>query len=258
MGEIVIGTSGYSYLDWVGPVYPSGTERKNFLKLYAAEFSMVELNFSYYRQPVAGMMERMVRNTPDGFRFAIKAHQSLTHSPEADISPAVTTFREGILPLHDSKRLAAVLFQFPYSFHYTPDARRHLLTLCRAFEGYPLAVEFRSDEWQRNSVYQGLRDFNAAFVNVDAPALPRLPLKSDTVTADLGYIRFHGRNKENWWQGSNVSRYDYRYRQEELSEWLPIIDSIARQVRLLLVAFNNHSGGKAVHNARELQAMLSG
>jgi uncharacterized protein YecE (DUF72 family) len=256
-GRLLIGTSGYSYADWEGALYPPGTPKDRYLQHYAAEFPVVELNFSYYTIPQARTLERMVQSTPEGFLFAVKAHQSLTHTIGEDLPTAVERFRQGILPLSEGGRLAAVLFQFPYSFHYNAESRRHLQALCEAFAELPKAVEFRCDEWQRESVYEGLRRFNAAFVNVDAPALPRLPKPADTATCELGYVRFHGRNRANWWQGDNVSRYDYLYSTEELEGWLPRIEALLARVRLALVIFNNHSGGKAVANARELMRRLA-
>lgn len=251
-GRLLIGTSGYSYPDWEGELYPPGTPKSAYLGLYAAAFPVVELNFSYYTQPTASALERMVRATPEGFLFSIKAHRSLTHEPGPDPGADARRFREGISPLVEAGRLAAVLFQFPYSFHYTPEARRRLASLCEAFRGLPQAVEFRSSEWQRESVYGGLRACGAAFVNVDAPRLPKLPQPGAEATSELGYVRLHGRNREAWWRGNNVSRYDYLYSPEELGEWLPRIRELLARVRLALVIFNNHAGGQAVRNAREL------
>ena len=74
-------------------------------------------------------------STPPEFLFSIKAHRSLTHEPGEDLAAEVRRFREGIAPLAGSGRLAAVLFQFPYSFHYTPDSRRHLAGLCESLRG---------------------------------------------------------------------------------------------------------------------------
>jgi len=253
---ILVGTSGFSYDDWVGTVYPEGSTRRDFLRLYAARFPFVELNFSYYRQPGAVMLERMLEATPESFRFAIKAHQSLTHASGEDPAEPARIFREGITPLIESGRLEAVLCQFPYSFHYTPESRRHLDRVCGHLEGLPLAVEFRSHEWQRDSVYTGLRRRGAAFVNVDTPELPRLPRPSAVATSDLGYVRFHGRNAGQWWRGSSASRYDYLYDSSELSGWVPLIASLSRQVKLLLVAFNNHYKGQAARNAGDLNLLL--
>jgi uncharacterized protein YecE (DUF72 family) len=256
--RLFVGTSGYSYDDWVGPFYPPGTEKRDFLGLYAKEFRFVELNFSYYSQPTPGTLSRMVQSTPESFLFAIKAHQSLTHQAGDDFSSAVSRFRNGIAPLVEADRLAAVLLQFPYSFHYTPEARLHLKRLCDRLTGLPLAVEFRNNEWQRESVFEGLRKWNAAYVNVDEPELPRLPARSEEVTSTLGYARFHGRNRDNWWKGDNVTRYDYLYDRQELGDWLPMLERMLARVQILLVAFNNHSRGQAVQNARELQGLLGG
>ncbi len=254
--RILIGTSGYSYEDWVGLFYPQGLHQRDFLGYYANEFPVVELNFSYYAQPSASTLERMIEKTPEDFRFAIKAHQSLTHRIGEDFQKEVKRYNQGIQPLVEAGRLAAVLFQFPYSFHYTPECRKHLLRICDAFADLPKAVEFRGAEWQRDSVYNGLQELRTAIVNVDEPRLPKLPKPTEVVSSDLAYLRFHGRNQANWWTGDNVSRYDYRYSNEELSEWLPMIERMLAKAQLLLVIFNNHSRGQAIQNARELQGML--
>lgn len=256
--RVLVGTSGYSYDDWVGPFYPQGLNKREYLSFYASEFPVVELNFSYYTQPSASTLERMLDKTPEGFRFAIKAHQSLTHNIGGDLPKEIERYRQGIQPLVDAGRLAAILLQFPYSFHYTPGNRRHLQRLCQSFADLPKAVEFRGSEWQRNSVYRGLSDVKTTFVNVDEPRLPKLPAPTDVVSSELAYLRFHGRNAANWWMGDNVSRYDYLYDTEELSEWLPMIERMLAKARLLLVIFNNHSRGQAIQNARQLQGLLFG
>jgi uncharacterized protein YecE (DUF72 family) len=254
--RVLIGTSGYSYEDWVGPFYPPGLHKREFLGYYAAEFPVVELNFSYYAQPSASTLQRLIDKTPEDFRFTIKAHQSLTHRVGEDFHKDIEHYKQGIRPLVEAGRLSAILFQFPYSFHYTPECRRHLGQLCESFADLPKAVEFRGADWQRDSVYEGLQKANAALVNVDEPRLPKLPDPTEVVSSDLAYLRFHGRNAANWWKGDNVSRYDYLYSPDELSEWLPMIERMLAKARLLLVIFNNHSRGQAIQNARELQSLL--
>ncbi|MBN1697670.1 MAG: DUF72 domain-containing protein [Spirochaetales bacterium] len=256
MKEIYIGTSGYSYKDWIGPVYPPGTNQKDFLSYYSEEFSIVELNFSYYRQPEAGMLEQMIKKSRDGFLFSIKAHKALTHEIDEHLEEQIGLYKKGIDPLMDHGRLGAVLFQFPYSFHYTDENRRSLDTITKAFDGFPTVIEFRSDEWVRESVVETLASRNVGFVNVDEPDLPRLIKPGDIVTSDIGYIRFHGRNKANWWQGTNTSRYDYLYRESELAEWIVRIEKIIETAKIILIAFNNHYKGQAVQNARMLKEML--
>ena len=51
MGEVIIGTSGYSFPDWVGPFYPPGMKSGDFLRYYAERFPAVEVNATYYRIP---------------------------------------------------------------------------------------------------------------------------------------------------------------------------------------------------------------
>ena len=79
---------------------------------------------------------------------------------------------------------------------------------------------------------------------------------SEVVTAHFGYIRFHGRNKKEWWAGDNRTRYDYLYSDQELQEWLPRIRHMAKKTETLFVFFNNHWKGQAVLNARRLKELL--
>ncbi len=256
MAVIYVGTSGYSYSDWVGPVYPPGTQQRDFLELYAREFSMVELNFSFYGRPTAEQLARMAARAGDRMIFSVKAHQSLTHERPEDPGPEAAALRAAVAPLAERSRLGAVLLQFPFSFHYDVASRRYLDRLCRSLDGLPAAVEFRNREWQRESVLQALTERKVAFVNVDQPELPQLLEASDAATSDLGYLRFHGRNKANWWTGDNATRYDYLYSDGELEGWLDRVKAILRRARTVLIAFNNHFRGQAVQNARMMKDLL--
>jgi uncharacterized protein YecE (DUF72 family) len=254
--RVLVGTSGYSYDDWVGPFYPQGTARHDFLSLYAREFPVVELNFSYYQQPNPRTMERMLAGTASSFTFALKAHKSITHEIGESGEKDVAEFRTGIQPMVESGRLAAVLLQFPYSFAYTPKSRSRLALLCGKLEGLPLAVEFRKSEWLKEQVFEGLRRRGVSLVSVDEPDLPKLLPPVTETTGRFGYVRFHGRNREAWWTGDNASRYDYLYTTDELEEWVQRIRLILEKVPLLLLFFNNHWRGNAAQNAREMRHLL--
>lgn len=259
MKNVHIGTSGYSYKDWVGPVYPAGTRSRDFLPLYCRLFSFVELNFSYYRMPAPEQMERMAATAaaskPD-FLFSVKAHQCLTHIREAGWREQAEEFRAGMAPLRERDQLGAVLLQFPYSFHYTRENRCYLDRLSALLEELPLAVELRNGAWQRESVYRAMQERNLSLVMQDLPALPGNPRRESRLTGDMAYIRLHGRNGQQWWTGDNVSRYDYLYSGEELAEWEGVIPDLAGKAKRIFIAFNNHHKGKAVQNARELQRGL--
>src|SRR5438105_1785812 len=43
---LYIGTSGYSYDDWVGPYYPEGIAKNEMLPFYAREFNTTEINYT--------------------------------------------------------------------------------------------------------------------------------------------------------------------------------------------------------------------
>lgn len=257
MGMVSVGTSGYSYLDWVGPVYPEDARPPDFLRLYAARFATVELNFSYYRMPTAPQLQALVDQTAAGFSFSIKGNDALTHRIDAAAwrEPA-RLFRAALDPLRAAERLSAVLLQFPYSFHYDVERRRYLDLLLAEFRGLPLAVEFRNHEWYNNRVIDAFREREVALVSLDLPELKGLPPLMDAVTSPLAYVRFHGRNGETWWGSDSAARYDYLYSEAELAPWAERIRGIAAHASTVLVYFNNHRRGQAVQNAQMLLDLL--
>ncbi len=70
---IRLGTSGFSYDDWVGAFYPPGLPKREWLAYYAREFDTVELNVTYYRIPDRRTVVGWTERTPPGFLFAVKA-----------------------------------------------------------------------------------------------------------------------------------------------------------------------------------------
>jgi len=257
MADIVIGTSGYSYHEWVGSVYPEGTKAKDYLSCYSGLFPTVELNFSYYTMPKADSLAKMLADGGNTLTFSIKAHKTLTH----EVNPSLwegeaKTYLTAIEPMLAAGRLEAVLFQFPYSFQYTPDNRRYLDKLLAYFKGVPAAVEFRKADWYTGNVIDGMKNRNVPLVSLDLPELPKLPPTMDVVTAPMAYIRLHGRNKEAWWGDDDHARYDYLYSDREIEAWADRIKRITEQAKRILVYFNNHPLGKAARNAHTLEKIL--
>ena len=85
-GSIRVGTSGYSFADWIGPFYTPGLPRNRMLEEYVTHFGVVEINASYYRIPGANMFARMEEKTPAGFEFIVKLFRGMTHEIEDDAS----------------------------------------------------------------------------------------------------------------------------------------------------------------------------
>lgn len=256
MGAPLIATSGYSYDDWKGVFYPEDLPKGEYLRYYSLFFPFVELNFSYYAMPSGRSLASMAERTPGGFLFSIKAHRTLTHEVGPGWRDDALAFARAADALAGKGRLAAVLVQLPYSFHHVPENRSYLGSLLDALSPLPLAVEFRNDEWDGERVHDELDRRGVGCVMVDRPELPGLPPVGDRVTGKLGYLRFHGRNEGSWWNGDNVSRYDYLYSREELEACAPRVRRMAKGAETLLVAFNNHAKGKAVRNADELKALV--
>ncbi|GHT80105.1 hypothetical protein FACS1894130_10710 [Spirochaetia bacterium] len=189
--------------------------------------------------------------------FSIKAHQSLTHKINlADWEADAKTYLSALEPLQRDKRLDAVLFQFPFSFHYEPENRRYLDKLLLFFKEVPTAVEFRGDDWYNSRVINALKDRGVALASLDMPALKGLPPPTDTVTAPFAYIRLHGRNQASWWGSDSAARYDYFYPDKELEAWANRIKQMMMQAEKVLIYFNNHPEGQAVKNAQTLMGML--
>jgi uncharacterized protein YecE (DUF72 family) len=129
---VLIGTSGFSYKDWVGPVYPEGLPKQEWLAFYSSEFPTCELNFSYYRIPDARTLDRMAAKVPEGFLFSIKAFQGITHE-RAEPEPHMEQFTAALAPLIDAEKFACVLAQFPHSFHANQTNRDYLKRVREGF-----------------------------------------------------------------------------------------------------------------------------
>lgn len=197
--KIVLGTSGWSFKDWVGPFYPPGTERARMLDYYVREFPAVEVNSTYYRIPHWRTFEAIAKKTPPGFEIVVKAHHDMTHlrSRESDL---YRDFDRSVRPLREAGKLTGILAQFPYGFRRTRENEEFLHALPDLLgREVPLFVEFRHRSWVDEAVFRELQQEGLGFVSVDEPDLPGLVPPIARRTGPIGYVRFHGRNKEKWW-----------------------------------------------------------
>jgi uncharacterized protein YecE (DUF72 family) len=252
---ILLGTSGWSYDDWIGPVYPEGLPKGSWLSFIAEQVDTLEVNVTYYRVPnertVAGWVER----TPDDFTFAVKAHQDLTHGRDA---PDFGGFIAGIQPLVDGGKLACVLAQFPYSFHANEESRGYLARLSAGLADVPVVVEFRNRGWISEATFEHLQDLGLGFCCVDQPQFNNLIPPLARATSPVAYVRFHGRNYDKWWQHDHAwERYDYSYGKEELLEWVPRLKSLKSESEITLAYANNHYRGQSLDTVRQLRALLA-
>jgi len=82
---------------------------------------------------------------------------------------------------------------------------------------------------------------------------------ADVTTSQIGYVRLHGRNYQDWFRekAPRDDRYNYLYSVEELEPWITRIKEIAAKTKESYVITNNHFRGQAVVNALEIKATLS-
>jgi len=263
--NILIGTSGFSFPDWVGPVYPTGLNKAEWLSYYERElgFSALEINYTYYSMPSRKTLSSMSARTSADFTFVVKAHGSMTHElwtdrkrqQMVDNREAFATFISGISGLADDGKLCAVLAQFPYFFYRTAPNEQYLARFRELMGDIPTVIEFRNRGWHDGPAREILRRNGLGYCVVDEPRLSGLMPFYPDATSDIGYFRFHGRNPH-WFNAPMEVRYDYRYSRQELSELVvPIVD-LSKKTKKTLVFFNNCHLGSAAKNAAELARMI--
>lgn len=239
-GRVLVGTSGWSYPSWRGLFYPRDLAAGAWLAHYAATFSTVELNASFYRLPTAAMIARWAAVTPEGFIFAIKASRLITHLKRLrDCEEALAELLDRTAGL--GVKLGPILFQLPPRFE--PDLGRLRAFLSALPRGLRYAFEFRDPRWHEESVYTALADRGAAFCPFELGKLraPRL------VTAEFVYVRLHGRE----------DRYEGCYGESELAEWAAWLAARRDEGLDGYVYFDNTDvADDAVRNARSLSSML--
>ncbi len=236
-GRLLIGTSGWSYDDWVGRFYPEGMARREWLSFYATRFPAVEVNASFYRLPFQNMVAGWSAKVPEGFVFAVKGSRVVTHRLRLrEVEREVLRFHERMKGL---KGLEVVLWQLP------PSLKRDEALVDRFLEVLPpgprRVIEFRHPSWwESEGVLEVLRRHRTAFCGVSHPRLPAdIP-----DTADFAYVRFHG-------LGPRL--YDYDYSMEELRPWVEAIARILASGRDAYVFFNNDYHANAVQNANSFR-----
>lgn len=254
--RVHVGTSGYSFDDWVGPFYPEGIEKGKMLDYYCGFFRTVEINSTYYRIMHPRISWNMVNKTPEDFRFIVKLHSSMTHSRDAG-EGQWEEYGRMLEPFVESGRLSGLLAQFPYSFKPSEQSVEYIEELNERTGDNALAVEFRFDEWYDEAILHRLSEGGIALVSVDLPRLPHLPPPVPIGGRPFGYLRLHGRNASQWWQGGPL-RYDYSYSDRELSAWIPAIDRLGEESGTVYVLFNNCHFGQAVRDAIRFRELFTG
>ncbi len=262
--NVLVGVAGWSYEDWNGIVYPSrrphGFHEAAFLSQY---FDTIEINTSFYsplRPEFASHWIELVAANPR-FQFTAKLWQKFTHETGANAEDEKAV-RAGFDVLRNAGRLGAVLLQFPFSFHQTPESLARLKQILETFTDYPLVVEVRHASWSQHEFYEMLRERGVGICNIDQPVIGKSIKPEKRVTSAIGYFRLHGRRYDTWFSNDpevpSHERYNYLYGEQELLPWADRVRNVAHHAKTTFVVANNHFQGKAAVNALQFVHLLTG
>jgi uncharacterized protein YecE (DUF72 family) len=247
---IEIGTQGWNYDAWVGPLYPRKTRSEDFLSLYAKLFDTVEVDSTFYAPPSEVATRGWLERTPATFSFAIKLARQITHENRLRESAAeLAHFCDRARGL--GERLAAVLVQLPPDFgpgeHATLAAFLPLLP-----DDIRFAVEFRDAGWVGERTLDLLERHGVALALVDGEWIPRERIleAAERPTAPFAYARWMGPRSITDHSHVQIERDD------ELAEWARTLARLEPKVERVLAYFSNFYQGHAPASANHLRRLV--
>ena len=228
--QLLAGTSGFSYKEWVGEFYPEKLQAKAMLAHYATRLPIVEINNTFYRMPNAATIRGWRAQVPDSFRFAIKVPQRISHFKKLrDCGSELRALLAAVADLGPC--LGSLLVQLPP--HARCDAAALESFLAELPAGTRAAFEFRHDSWLTPAVLDLLKGRNAALVQSESDEkFEPLPW-----TADWAYLR--------------LRRVEYT--RADLERWLARIKTAA--VNEAQVFFKHEDGATGPKLAAELLSL---
>ena len=185
MASLYAGTSGWAYPGWKPDFYPQKLAQKKFLSHYATQLNTVEVNFTLRQLVKEATIANWIAETPEHFRFGVKAHQVITHIKRLKgAEDFVPRFLATIEPLARAGKLGPVLFQLPPNLKFDGALLKDFLfVLPRALRS---AFEFRHESWFRNETWNLLRERNVALCVAETEER----MTPDVTTAEFAYYRY--------------------------------------------------------------------
>jgi uncharacterized protein YecE (DUF72 family) len=238
-----IGTSGWSYKDWVGEFYPVGMKSTDWLTFYAKTFDCTEINNSFYRLPQKQTVINWVEKVPKGFLFCPKMSKFLTHNkrlkePEEPLERFFGIFE----PM--KKNMGPVLIQLPNTVRFDYDVAQHFYKLLKEkYTAYNFAMEVRHPTWFTEESYTLMTKYNVSFVMSHSGN--HFPY-AETITAHDIYFRFHGPG----------SLYNTKYTDAEMKKFAIKFRKWLKQGHELWIFFNNDWYGYGIENGLYLRKLL--
>ena len=183
--QLYVGTSGWAYKAWQPDFYPPKLAQTKFLAFYAGKLNAVEVNYTFRHLLSEKTIANWLTQTPDSFRFALKANQAITHIRrlKSGVEEPLGKFLSSIAPLEQAGRLGPVLFQLPPQMKAAPELLDTFLTMLPKV--LRATFEFRHESWFAEETYSVLRSHNAALCVAESDDL----CSPDVVTSNFAYYR---------------------------------------------------------------------
>jgi uncharacterized protein YecE (DUF72 family) len=189
MAHLYVGTSGWAYPTWKPAFYPDKLAQKKFLNFYATKLNAVEVNYTFRQLVKETTVQNWLAETPEPFRFTIKAHQVLTHIKRLkDAQEFLTRFLGTLEALERSGRLGPLLFQLPPNFKADQEVLTEFLKCLP--RNVRAAFEFRNESWFADATWNTLRERNIALCVAETEERDT----PDVITADYTYYRYRKPN----------------------------------------------------------------
>lgn len=288
MAEIRVGISGWTYAPWRGVFYPPKLAQRLELHHASRQLDSIEINGTFYRLQKPESFRAWDEQTPEGFVFAIKATQYITHRLRLKdaAQPLANFFASGLLCL--GKKLGPILWQLPPNLPYVDDrllkfidmlpmtsrsaealAQRHDAFIdgrahTQVDSDYPVrhAFEFRHSSYEDAHLFAELKQRGIAVVLADSGLRA---LKADDITAGFVYVRMHGQGQyaEDGYDEPALNQMADRIRGWVQGESVRSSETLlpapgSRQLipRDVFVYFDNDAKAHAPRDAQRLRALL--
>jgi len=242
-GKIYIGTSGWSYKHWKDIYYPSDLKTTDYLSFYAKDFSVSEINSSFYHLPREQTVINWVAKVPHGFKFCPKMSRYITHMKKLnDVQEALERFFLVFEPMRT--RCGPVLVQLPPSLKFNEEVVADFFKLLKSdYSQYAFALEVRHASWLEANPLSLLRKYKIAFVI--SQSKNRFPY-AEEVTSKHIYLRFHGPE----------ALYASGYTSEMLQQYAKKIRAWSNDGHIIWAFFNNDIAAHALTDAKVLEEMV--
>src|SRR5437879_828414 len=149
--QILLGTSSFTATGWQGSFYPKVLRPAAYLSYYAQHFDTVEIDSTFYATPNVSVVRSWNAKTPEGFLFAAKVPQEITHKRVLkDCDEEFKIFLTTMEALDE--KLGPLLFQFgkfdKYAFKSLDDFLARLIPFMKKLPKAEGAHVFRRDSQQ--------------------------------------------------------------------------------------------------------------